>query len=166
MGINSYTYSTGTPSSDVISLTSKENLEVCLQHRNVIRRSLTTYRRSCDLQGIITNHYHPLENLTKAWIKWRNATELKEKIGPYMKKKNHKTKCLHDDVIKWNHFPRYWPFVREIDRSPVDSPHKGQWRRTLMFSLICIWTNNRYAGYLRRHHDHYDVTVMAGLLPV
>ena len=23
----------------------------------------------------------------------------------------------HDDVIKWKHFPRYWPFVRRIHRS-------------------------------------------------
>ena len=22
----------------------------------------------------------------------------------------------HDDVIKWKHFPRYWPFVRGIHR--------------------------------------------------
>ena len=43
----------------------------------------------------------------------------------------------HDDVIKWKHFPRYWPFVRGIHRSPVNSPHKGQWRGALMFSLIC-----------------------------
>ena len=42
----------------------------------------------------------------------------------------------HDDVIKWNHFPRYWPFVRGIHPSPVNSPHKGQWRGPLMFSLI------------------------------
>ena len=34
--------------------------------------------------------------------------------------------CYHDDVIKWKHFPRYWPFVRGIHRSPVNSPHKGQ----------------------------------------
>ena len=40
----------------------------------------------------------------------------------------------HDDVIKWKHFPRYWPFVRGIHLSPVNSPHKGQWRRALMFS--------------------------------
>ena len=33
---------------------------------------------------------------------------------------------LHDDVIKWKHFPRNWPFVREIHRSPVNFPHKGQ----------------------------------------
>ena len=44
---------------------------------------------------------------------------------------------IHDDVIKWKHFPRYWPFVRGIHRSPVKSPHIGQWRGTLMFSLIC-----------------------------
>ena len=28
-----------------------------------------------------------------------------------------------------------------IHRSPVNSPHKGQWRGALMFSLICAWTN-------------------------
>ena len=33
---------------------------------------------------------------------------------------------------------------------PVNSPHKGQWRGALMFSLICAWiydwVNNREAG--------------------
>ena len=28
----------------------------------------------------------------------------------------------HDDVIKWKHFPRYWPFVRGIHRSPSQRP--------------------------------------------
>ena len=42
---------------------------------------------------------------------------------------------LHDDVIKWKHFPRYWPFVRGIHRSPVNSPHKGQWRGDVFFDL-------------------------------
>ena len=42
----------------------------------------------------------------------------------------------HDDVIKGKHFPRYWPFVQGIHRSPVNSPHKGQWRGALMFSLM------------------------------
>ena len=71
----------------------------------------------------------------------------------------------HNDVIKWKHFPRYWPFVRGIHRSPVNSPHKGQWRGALMFSLICVWinrwVNNREAGDLRRYLAHYYVTVMA-----
>ena len=39
----------------------------------------------------------------------------------------------HDDVIKCKHFPRYWPFVRGIHRSPVNSPHQGQWLGSLMF---------------------------------
>ena len=47
---------------------------------------------------------------------------------------------------------------------PVNSPHKGQWRGALMFSLICAWingwVNNREAGDLRLHHGHYDVNVM------
>ena len=71
---------------------------------------------------------------------------------------------IHDDVIKWKHFPRNWPFVREIHRSPVNFPHKGQWRGALMFSLIYAWindwVNNREAGDLRRQHGHYDVIVM------
>ena len=44
---------------------------------------------------------------------------------------------FHDDGIKWKHFSRYWPFVRGIHRSPVNFPHKGQGRGSLMFSLIC-----------------------------
>ena len=74
------------------------------------------------------------------------------------------TTTNHDEVIKWKHFPRYWPFVRGIHRSPVNSPHKGQWRGALMFSLIYAWrngwVNNRDAGDWRRHRAHYDVTVM------
>ena len=45
----------------------------------------------------------------------------------------------HDDVIKWKHFPRYWPFVQGIHRWPVNSHYTGQWRRALMFSLIRAW---------------------------
>ena len=70
----------------------------------------------------------------------------------------------HDDAIKWKHFPRNWPFVRRIHRSPVNSTHKGQWHGALMFSLICVWindwVNNREAGELRRYRIHYDVIVM------
>ena len=47
----------------------------------------------------------------------------------------------HNNVIRRKHFPCYWPFVRGIHWSLVDSPHKGQWCRALMFSLMCTWTN-------------------------
>ena len=56
--------------------------------------------------------------------------------------------------------------MRGIHWSLVNSPHKGQWRGVLKFSLICIWiygwVNNREAGDLRRYIDHYDVTVWFG----
>ena len=50
-------------------------------------------------------------------------------------------------------------------KSPVNSPHKGQWRGALLFSLICAWingwVNNNEAGDLRRDRAHYDVIVMS-----
>ena len=71
---------------------------------------------------------------------------------------------FHDDIIKWKHFPRNWPFVRGIHRSPVNSPHNGQWRGALKFSLSCAWinawVNNCDADDLRRHRAHHDVTVI------
>ena len=55
-----------------------------------------------------------------------------------------------------------------IHRWPVSSPHKGQWRAALIFSLICTringWMNNGEAGDLRRHRAHYDVVIMLLLI--
>ena len=49
-------------------------------------------------------------------------------------------------------------------KNPVNSPHKGQWRGAVMFSLICVWingrVNNREAGDLRRYRAHCEVIVM------
>ena len=71
---------------------------------------------------------------------------------------------FHDDIIKWKHFRRYWPFVQGIHWSLVNSLHRGQWRKSLMFCLIYAWmigrVNNHEAGNLRCHHDHYDIIVM------
>ena len=110
--------------------------------------------------------------ITKIWLKitylkfhsnLQGAKELKRDKTPHTTNSQGYVLC-HDDVIKWKHFPRNWPFVREIHRSPVNFPHKGQWRGALMFSLMyaCIndWVNNREAGDLRLQHGHYDVIVM------
>ena len=66
----------------------------------------------------------------------------------------------HDGVIKWKYFPRYCPFVGGIHRSPVNSPHKGQWHRALICAWINGWVNNREVGDLRRRRADYDVIVM------
>ena len=53
---------------------------------------------------------------------------------------------------------------------PMNSPHKGNWRGALMFSLIGTWindwVNNRKPGDLRRNCAHYDVTVMGPIQQV
>ena len=108
------------------------------------------------------NHDSSHDQIRCFWLaEVRNFTNIMIELAP-----NHKRLAIiwHDDVIKWKHFPRYWPFVRGIHRSPVNSPHKGQWRGALMFSLICVWingwVNNREAGDLGRYRPHYDVIVM------
>ena len=100
--------------------------------------------------------------MTPSWpgvsTPWRRHCDIGAKSGA------REPGVFHHDVIKWKYFSRYWPLVRGIHRSTVNSPHKGQWRGTLMFSLICAWinnwVNNREAGDLRRHRAHYGVTVM------
>ena len=61
-----------------------------------------------------------------------------------------------------------WPFVQGFHRSPVNSPHKGQWRGAFMFSLIYAWANgwvnNQNTGDLKPHRAYYDVTVMLSTL--
>ena len=48
------------------------------------------------------------------------------------------TFLTHNDVIKWKHFLRYWPFVQVIHRSPVNSRHKSQWCGALIFSDLSM----------------------------
>ena len=77
---------------------------------------------------------------------------------------SHAPSFLHDDVIKWKHFPCNWPLLWGIHRSPVNFPLKGQWRGALMFSLIYAWingwVNKGVAGDLRCYRAHHDGIVM------
>ena len=72
-------------------------------------------------------------------------------------------KIHHDDVIKWRHFPRNWPFVREIT-GPRWIPRTKASDAELWCFFICAWinrwVNNGEAGDLRRYRAHYDVIVM------
>ena len=44
---------------------------------------------------------------------------------------------IHDDVIKWKHFPRYWLFVRWIHLSPVNSSIKASYAELWCF----LWSH-------------------------
>ena len=43
---------------------------------------------------------------------------------------------IHDDVIKWKQFLRYWPFVRRIHRSPVSGEFPSQRPVTRSFDVF------------------------------
>ena len=80
------------------------------------------------------------------------------------------TKTLsHDEVIKWKHFRRFWPFVclgGGGGGKPVTGGFPSQMPVTLNVDVFCGmrwtngWANNRDAGDFRRHGAHYDVTVI------
>ena len=71
-----------------------------------------------------------------------------------------------DDVSKWKHFPRYWPFAKGIHRSPVDSPYQGPWHGAFFFLYVPEQTVEQTIetpGDLGHHRAHYDVTAMRSL---
>ena len=74
------------------------------------------------------------------------------------------TYSLHEDIIKRKHFPHYWPFVRVIHWSPVNSPQKKPVTPSFDVFFICTWINcwvkNCEAGDMRRHCAHYDVILL------
>ena len=45
--------------------------------------------------------------------------------------------ALHDDVIKWKHFPCNWPFVRGISPVTGEFPAQRPVTRSFDVSLIC-----------------------------
>ena len=67
-----------------------------------------------------------------------------EKISGYMIKEVHGSTARKHSLSlvpiyqqERKYFPRHWPFMRGIHRSPVNCPRKAQWRGALIFSLIC-----------------------------
>ena len=111
-------------------------LKLILNSNPVESRSSTTTIQVAQLEVFECStkdihHYRALRNIWKRLDKL-NLARFELKIS------------FHDDVIQWKHFPHYWPFVRGIHRSPVNSSHKGKWRGALMFSLTCA-LNKRFS---------------------
>ena len=90
--------------------------------------------RSCQNSGYLITHHHQSLGITTTWSKQLLLLIIQKGISCKMILFFARLLSLnHDDVIKWKHFPRYWPFVWRIHRSPVNSPHKGQWRGVWCF---------------------------------
>ena len=103
------------------------------------------------------------------WFLWQHQITLfcRIKRSVFFMRKDRSCLCyLNIGKVKtwWRHqmetFSALLAIVRGIPRFPANSPHKGQWRGALMFSLINDWVTNRGTGDLRRHRAHYDVIVM------
>ena len=60
-------------------------------------------------------------------------------------------RILHDDVIQWKHFPCYWPFVRGIHRSPVNSPRKASDAELWLSKQSWGWSFGTSSRSLWRH---------------
>ena len=95
----------------------------------------------------------------KSWTYWSLGRHVRLEAGDYIiiiilwvsKRRDFYSNC-HDDVIKWKHFSRYWPFVMGIQWLPVDSSHKGPGVRSfdVFFDLRL---NKQLSKQLRRWHS-------------
>ena len=69
-----------------------------------------------------------------------------------------KSQAAFQAISWWRHQMETFSALLVIcEGNPLLIPHKGQWRKALMYSLICAWindwANNRGAGDLTRHRD-------------
>ena len=122
-----------------------------------------TFKTSIGAPGIILEPSVWFQNPANHW---------KKRIRSWRHLRRHLTKQYHfKKIVKttwWRHQMEAFSALLAIcaGNSPVpaNSPHKGQWRGALMFSVICVWinglVNNRKAVYLRRYRAHYDITLM------
>ena len=65
----------------------------------------------------------------------------------------------HDDVIKWKHFPRSWPFVKGIHWSPVVPLTNDNRFGALIWSLLLDWTNRWINSRVTGDSRHLDTNV-------
>ena len=86
---------------------------------------LSIYSSSQNDKDIVGNKLNAFLN---RWLNWSRTHQCPlngQDQTPWISLKHRNRATFtgkHDAVIKWKHFPRYWPFVRGIHRSPVNSP--------------------------------------------
>ena len=85
---------------------------------------------------------------------------------PVQQRCRNASQFAHDDVIKWKHVPRHWPFVREFTGHrwfPAQRPVTRNFDVLFDLHLNKRLSKQSWGWWLRRHHAHYDVTVMRAI---
>ena len=125
----------------------------CSWYNNLSGQATCTHSTHCGLYVPQTIRQHCFRN----GITWTNVNQdaLHEQYICFLA-------LPHDDVIKWKHFPRYWPFVRGIHRWIHHTKNSDAELWCFLWSAPWMngWVNSREACDLRRHRTHYDVIVM------
>ena len=118
--------------------------------------TVTSVKHGCDIKIQACCFIRSIFSLAEKLINRALVTPTPNRGAPWLVPKCSNT--IHHYVIKWNHFPRYWPFVRE--------PTGDHWQRlvTELWCLMCAWkngwANSLDAGDLRHHDSRCDVTLM------
>ena len=82
----------------------------------VTRYETVTSRSSTD-----HNHVVYEEEMEVPVPFWMDLSQELDFSGDLRKSPRCQVLVMHDDVMKWTHFPHYWPFVRGIHRQPLGS---------------------------------------------
>ena len=121
------------------------------------------YSNSCVEWTPLITHYFEQHFINTCLFKrhyideWREVNRKVSTIFCYVQAMNHSS--VHDGVIKRKHFPRCWPFVREIGDFPLQRPVIQSF--DVFFDLyLNKRVNNRDACDLKCNRAHYAVTVM------
>ena len=78
---------------------------------SLLKEDVTMIKQTC-------NTAHACTHTITAASTWDES--LRQMMWLRFTARGHDSHCmthLHDDVMKWKHFPRHWPFVRGIHRS-------------------------------------------------
>ena len=133
-----------------------------LRSARISQKFLTSATIDALLWPAKSPYINTVQNIWSVILRWYESTT---------EKRSWASRSVHNEGQTsartwWRHPVKTFSALLAIcaGNSPVNSPHKGQWRGALMFFFICAWVNgwvnNRMAGDLRRHRAHFDVIVM------
>ena len=93
---------------------------LCLQHlrrrRHLMSLTVALWRWNAHYLLLHYQLFIYCHNSNLGWF-FLQRKSMSKYIFPYTASNGPIKSYVHDDVIKWKHFPRHWPFVRGIHRS-------------------------------------------------